>query len=101
MESFVLDVGTGEHEAHGWPSNAYGVSKVALNALVRVLDRELASDPRRIAVNAVDPGWVRTRMGGASAPRSLEEGARTVVWLALLPDPPKGGLFRDERAIPW
>jgi hypothetical protein len=43
-------------------------------------------------------------MGGPSAPRSPEEGARTPVWLALLPDQPgtpNGGLFRDERAIPW
>jgi len=38
-------------------------------------------------------------MGGSSAPRSPEEGARTPVWLALLPaDGPSGGFFRDHRA---
>jgi len=102
VESFVRDVAAGTHAARGWPSNAYSVSKIALNALVRVLARELAADPRRILVNAENPGWVRTRMGGSSAPRSVQDGARTAVWLATLPgDGPTGGFFRDERAIPW
>jgi NAD(P)-dependent dehydrogenase (short-subunit alcohol dehydrogenase family) len=102
MQSFVSDVSSGVHGRNGWPSNAYSVSKVAMNALVRVLSRELADDPRRIVVNAACPGWVRTRMGGRAAPRSIEEGARTPVWLALLPEGgPTGRFFRDERAIPW
>jgi carbonyl reductase 1 len=102
MESFVRDVAAGVHERNGWPSSAYGVSKVGLNALTRVLGRELAADPRGILVNAACPGWVRTRMGGRAAPRSVREGARTPVWLALLPsDGPTGGFFRDERPIPW
>jgi carbonyl reductase 1 len=99
-ESFVSDVAAGEHARRGWPSNAYSVSKVAMNALVRVLARELASDPRRILVNSADPGWVRTRMGGRSAPRSVEQGARTPVYLALLGEGgPTGGFFRDERPV--
>jgi carbonyl reductase 1 len=102
MHSFVLEVAAGAHESHGWPSNAYSVSKVGLNALTRVLARELASDPRAILVNAVCPGWVRTRMGGQGAPRSPEQGARTPVWASLLPEGgPNGGFFRDERAIAW
>ena len=102
MQGFVRDVAAGVHEKNGWPSNAYSVSKVGLNALTRVLARELASDNRRILVNAACPGWVRTRMGGQGAPRSPEQGARTPVWLALLPkDGPNGGFFRDETATPW
>ena len=35
-----------------------------------------------VLVNAVDPGLVRTDMGGPSAPRSPQQGADTIVWLA-------------------
>jgi carbonyl reductase 1 len=102
VESFVGDVVAGVHGDKGWPSSAYRVSKIALNALTRILARDLAPDPRHILVNAVCPGWVRTKMGGASAPRSPEQGARTPVWLALLPDGgPSGGFFRDQRTIAW
>ncbi len=102
MQQFVGDVAEGTHAEKGWPSSAYRVSKVGLNALTRILARELAGDPRRILVNAACPGWVRTSMGGAGAPRSPEKGAETPVWLALLPEGgPSGGFFRDQRAIPW
>jgi carbonyl reductase 1 len=102
MESFVHEVDAGKHAEKGWPSSAYRVSKVGLNALTRVLARELRDDARRILVNAGSPGWVRTAMGGAGAPRSPAEGARTLVWLAMLPEGgPAGGFFEDERAIPW
>jgi carbonyl reductase 1 len=100
LESFVRDVGAGAHARHGWPSNAYSVSKVGLNALVRVLARELAGDPRGILVNSADPGWVRTRMGGPAAPLSVEDGAKTPVYLALLPSGgPTGGFFARQRPV--
>ena len=57
---------------------------------------------RGVLANAVDPGWVRTDMGGPSAPRSVQQGGETTVWLATLPDDgPTGGFFRDKRAIDW
>jgi NAD(P)-dependent dehydrogenase (short-subunit alcohol dehydrogenase family) len=77
---------------------AYRVSKAALNALTRTL----ASDERWVKVNTMCPGWVRTDMGGAAAPRSVEEGADTAIWLATLPeDGPTGGFFRNRKPIPW
>jgi NAD(P)-dependent dehydrogenase (short-subunit alcohol dehydrogenase family) len=79
---------------------AYSMSKAALNAFTRILARTCRDSG--VLVNAVDPGWVRTDMGGASAPRSPEKGADTIVWLATLPDGgPTGGFFRDRRAIEW
>jgi NAD(P)-dependent dehydrogenase (short-subunit alcohol dehydrogenase family) len=77
---------------------AYRVSKAALNALTKTL----AWDEPDIKINAMCPGWVRTDMGGSSAPKSVEEGADTAVWLATLPDDgPTGGFFRDGRPLPW
>ena len=77
---------------------AYRLSKAALNALTRTL----ASDERWLKANTMCPGWVRTDMGGPSAPKSVEDGADTAVWLATLPgDGPSGGFFRDRKPIPW
>jgi NAD(P)-dependent dehydrogenase (short-subunit alcohol dehydrogenase family) len=77
----------------------YGVTKAALNALTVRLAQEL---PSAVKVNALCPGWVRTRMGGSSAPHTPEEAAATAVWLATLPDDgPTGGFFRDRTPIEW
>jgi NAD(P)-dependent dehydrogenase (short-subunit alcohol dehydrogenase family) len=102
-DRFVADVAAGTHTKSGWPSNGYVVSKIAMNAYVRILARELAGDPRNILVNAACPGWVRTAMGGPGAPRSPEQGAKTPAWLALLPvgDRRSGGIYRDEQSVDW
>jgi NAD(P)-dependent dehydrogenase (short-subunit alcohol dehydrogenase family) len=82
----------------GYPG--YRVSKTALNALTRVLSQEEGGSG--LLVNSMCPGWVRTDMGGSAAPRSVEEGADTAVWLATLPDDgPTGGFFRNREPIPW
>ena len=79
---------------------AYKLSKIALNGMTRVLAVEL--EGAGVLVNAVDPGWVRTRMGGRSASRSPRQGADTAIYLATLPAKgPSGGFFRDRRQIPW
>jgi NAD(P)-dependent dehydrogenase (short-subunit alcohol dehydrogenase family) len=82
----------------GYPG--YRISKTALNALTRILSNEEGGNG--ILVNSMCPGWVRTDMGGSAAPRSVEEGADTAVWLATLPDDgPTGGFFRNREPIPW
>jgi carbonyl reductase 1 len=99
VDDFVARVRLGARELGGFPRNAYSVSKIALNAFTRMLAQEL---PRGQRVNAVCPGWVRTRMGGTAANRSVERGAEGIVWAATLgADAPNGGFFRDGRAIDW
>jgi NAD(P)-dependent dehydrogenase (short-subunit alcohol dehydrogenase family) len=63
--------------AKRWSGDDYAASKAALNALTKLFAAELA--PRQIRVNATDPGWVRSDMGGRGAPRSIEEGAAAVL----------------------
>lgn len=72
----------------------YGVTKSALNALII---RPAKDPPDVLKTNAVNPGWVRTRMGGQSATRSPETAAGTTFWLGTLPeDGPNGGFFFDR-----
>jgi NAD(P)-dependent dehydrogenase (short-subunit alcohol dehydrogenase family) len=76
----------------------YGASKAAVTALARVFAKKLA--PRGILVNAISPGWVRSDMGGRGAPRSVEQGAASILWgVRLPPDGPTGGMFEDGKAI--
>ena len=75
----------------------YGASKAALSAMTRLFAQELK--PRGVLVNAINPGWCRTDMGGAGAPRSVEQGAASVLWgVRLPPGGPTGGVFKDGKA---
>ncbi|GAB4229973.1 MAG: SDR family NAD(P)-dependent oxidoreductase [Chlamydiales bacterium] len=77
----------------------YSISKAALNAVTVKAAQTL---PRTVKVNAMCPGWVHTRMGGEQAPRTPEEGADTIIWLATLPAKgPTGKFFRDREQINW
>jgi NAD(P)-dependent dehydrogenase (short-subunit alcohol dehydrogenase family) len=98
----IVNVSSGLGQLHqmGEGSPAYRVSKAALNALTRTLAAEVAGTG--ILVNSMSPGWVRTDMGGDEAPRTVEEGADTAVWLSQLPsNGPTGQFFRDRKPIPW
>ena len=95
-----MSSGQGQLSEMGVGTPAYRVSKTALNALTRTTAADLHGSG--ILVNAMCPGWVRTDMGGSGAPRSVEQGADTAVWLATLPDNgPSGGYFRDRKQMAW
>lgn len=93
---FVSAIAAGRQRAEGWPDNAYSVSKALLNAATRALAAELAPGQR---VNAVCPGWVRTDLGGAHAPRDVDTGAASIV--AAVKEPATGGFWRDGKRIEW
>ena len=92
--------GGGQLSAPSTWAPAYCISKTALNAVTVQLAAALK--PMGIAVNAVCPGWVRTDMGGAGAPRDLQQGADSILWLILMAEAGvTGGFWRDGAAIPW
>jgi NAD(P)-dependent dehydrogenase (short-subunit alcohol dehydrogenase family) len=97
----IVNVSSGAGSLHymtgGTP--AYSVSKVALNALTRIMAAELVGT--NILINTIDPGWVATNMGGHGG-RPVQEGALGIVWASTLPDNgPSGGFFFDGKAAPW
>ncbi|HEX2827220.1 MAG TPA: SDR family oxidoreductase [Burkholderiales bacterium] len=95
-----LSSGLGQLSEMGSGTPAYRISKTALNALTRILAAEFREN--NVLVNSMCPGWVRTGMGGESAPRTPEQAADTALWLATLPDDgPTGGLFRDRKEVAW
>lgn len=92
--------GMGQLSEMGGGVLGYRMSKAALNVLTSVAAIELADDG--VLVNSVCPGWVATDLGGPSAPRTVDEGADTIVWLAQSADDgPTGGFFRDRAPIAW
>jgi NAD(P)-dependent dehydrogenase (short-subunit alcohol dehydrogenase family) len=101
-EGQVINVssGMGQLDDMQGGSAAYRISKTALNAVTRILSAELAA--QHIHVNSICPGWVHTDMGSASAPRTPEQGADTIVWLAGGgAGHASGGFYRDRKAIAW
>ena len=99
MRTFVRDAEAGEHVARGWPNTCYGVSKMGLIALTRVLAR----DEPEMMINAVDPGWCATDQNLNRGPVSAERGATTPALLATLPAEQflTGGLWLEEQEISW
>ena len=81
---------------------SYGDTKLLDAALAAAVARRWPT----VLSNAVDPGWIRTRMGGAGAPGDLEQGSATQIWLATSDDAAArvtGRYFKDlqeERPAP-
>lgn len=82
----------------GYP--AYRLSKAALNAVTCQFAAETRDE--NILVNAVDPGWVQTRMGGPQAPTPVDEAAGWIAQAALLDDDgPSGRFLRRGEPVEW
>ncbi len=109
--SRVINVSSGFGEINGLSAEepGYCLSKLALNGATIMLADALRG--RKIAVYAMCPGWVKTDMGGASAPRTPEQGADTAIWLATeallqqsgkyFRDAPKGAAKGDRKEISY
>ncbi|KAL7121295.1 hypothetical protein ACP275_02G174300 [Erythranthe tilingii] len=88
---FIKDLTEGSVEAKGWPSywSAYCVSKAAVTAYTRILAKKYP----KILINAVCPGWVHTDLSQHSGPLTPEQGAKSPVRLAMLPENGPSGLL--------
>lgn len=75
----------------------YAASKAAVN----MLTVQMAGQWPKFIVSSASPGWVRTDMGGKEAPRSIEQGADTIVWLATQQNIPSGKFWHDRKIIQW
>ncbi len=98
----VINVSSSYGEINGLSADvpSYCLSKLALNGGTIMLAQALRS--QKIAVNAICPGWVKTDMGGDSAPRTPEQGADTAIWLATeAPRNHTGKFWRDRKVISY
>jgi len=97
----IINVSSGAGQLDGEPQSwapAYSISKTALNMLTQQLTAALPN----VMINSMCPGWCRTEMGGSEAPLSADEGADTLVWLALdAPHSLRGSFVKQRRIIPW
>ncbi len=94
-------LGSLEIQQSGFGSLAYNTSKAALNMVARKLSFELQAD--KIVTAAIHPGWVRTEMGGPSAPVSVPESASGIITvIGELTAQTSGQFFRYDGTVhPW
>jgi NAD(P)-dependent dehydrogenase (short-subunit alcohol dehydrogenase family) len=79
---------------------AYQTSKAALNMATVCLAKQFVGTA--LVISAISPGWCRTDMGGAEAPRSAREGAEVIYHAATLPTgSPSGTFIGEDGALPW
>lgn len=104
MDDFVRSAKNNENSKDGWGVSAYNVSKVGVSALTfiqqRTLDRE--QPDKAIEVNCAHPGYVDTDMTSHKGPLTIEEGARSSLYLALENHGWKGKyVWRDSTLVDW
>lgn len=103
MNQFVSDVEDGSHSVKGWPNTCYGVSKLGIIAMTRVLARENPD----MMINSVDPGYCKTDQNNNQGIVPPVDGAYTPYLLALMDqgdeeDEVVSGLhFYEEAEMPW
>jgi len=91
--------GAGNFESLRSPKiGSYRLSKWALNGLTLILSGELEG---KVAVNAFDPGWVKTDLGGPNAPGEPTESARGALSIVTLPFGETGKFWKDGAEIPF
>ena len=104
MDQFVKDVEHGTHQENGWPGTCYGMSKLGIIALTKIMARENEG----MMINSVDPGYCKTDQNNNQGTVDPSDGAYTPYLLALLEqdddddgEDMSGLHFYEEQEIPW
>ncbi|XP_038073440.1 carbonyl reductase [NADPH] 1-like [Patiria miniata] len=102
MREFVECANAGDPLTKGWPDSAYGTSKFGVIALTRVQAADIAKEKTKedVLLTCCTPGYVGTDMTSYKGPLTIDEGAVTPVYLALLPPSSEelnGKMFGDEK----
>lgn len=86
MLNFVETAEQGTHKEAGWLNSTYMVSKIGWSALSRIQQKEFLSDTRTdIVVSHVHPGFVITDLTNGKGNKTIDQGAESAVFGALLP----------------
>lgn len=106
MEEFVNAAKAGDVKSSGWPESAYGMSKVGLTAVSLVQQADIDKDSSRedIVINACCPGYVDTDMTSHKGTKTIDQGAETPTYLALLPPNEKtirGKFVKEKEVSAW
>jgi len=102
MEAFTSAVKDGKEKEKGWPSAAYAVSKSGVTGMTRAIVREHVREGGEVLVNSCCPGFVVTDMTRGRGAKTVDEGARTPVLLAVGDiGGTKGEFWQSEKVIEW
>lgn len=97
MNDFVAAAQEGTHREQGWPNTGYGVSKVGIIAMTKILARTHPT----IKINSVDPGYCATDQNNNQGVIPAERGAVTPYLLAILEEEFTSKHWYQEQEIAW
>ncbi|XP_005095570.1 carbonyl reductase [NADPH] 1 [Aplysia californica] len=105
LKQFVKSAQTDQHQAQGFSNSSYAMSKVGVTVMSIIQQRELdAKGAEDIVVNACCPGYVDTDMSSHRGPLTIDQGAVTPTYCALLPQnvhSPRGKFIRNKKIAQW
>jgi carbonyl reductase 1 len=102
MVKFASDVKGGKETQDGWPRAAYAISKAGEIAATKVIAMEEEMSGKGVLINACCPGYVNTDMSKGKGTKTVDEGAKTPVLLALGEIRGKtGGFWQSEGIVEW
>ncbi|XP_038079338.1 carbonyl reductase [NADPH] 1-like [Patiria miniata] len=102
MREFVELANAGNHGSKGWPNSAYATTKMGVVALTKVQAADIAKDNTKedVLMICCCPGYVATDMSSHKGHLTIDQGAETPVFSALLPpgsEQFQGKMFSEKK----